>query len=174
MVPAVGRSRSAITRISVVLPQPEGPMKETKSSWAISRSTLDSACTSPSEVSKVSDTPRARTAKVAELFAGWARKLPGSGARIVLSTRNGSTDADAKAVLCQFGPDHLAIRGIDANMTDLHTNSAPNIWADAGTILGKTARRYGVNHQACGPQGNILTPSGDPFHTLSQARRLPG
>jgi hypothetical protein len=43
IVPAVGCSRSAMTRRNVVLPQPDGPMKETNSPLPIVRSTLDSA-----------------------------------------------------------------------------------------------------------------------------------
>src|SRR5262249_58261 len=65
-LPALGRSRSAMTRNSVVLPQPDGPMKETNSPAAIARSTLLSASTLPSAVSKVSDTPRASTASAAD------------------------------------------------------------------------------------------------------------
>ena len=41
--PPVGRSRSAMTRSSVVLPQPDGPMNETNSPRFTSRSILDSA-----------------------------------------------------------------------------------------------------------------------------------
>jgi len=41
--PPVGCSRSAITRSSVVLPQPEGPMKLTKSPAFTVRFTADSA-----------------------------------------------------------------------------------------------------------------------------------
>src|ERR1700747_3086513 len=52
-VPDVGCCRSAITRSIVVLPQPEGPMKETKSPSATCRLTLESASTRPSAVSKV-------------------------------------------------------------------------------------------------------------------------
>src|SRR3954470_24138745 len=51
--PAVGCSRSAMTRSSVVLPQPDGPMKETNSPCPISRLTSLSATTSPSLVWKV-------------------------------------------------------------------------------------------------------------------------
>ena len=57
-VPAVGCCRSAITRSIVVLPQPEGPMKETNSPSAICRPTFDSASTLPSAVSNVSETLR--------------------------------------------------------------------------------------------------------------------
>jgi hypothetical protein len=53
MVPPVGLSRSAITRRKVVLPQPDGPMKETNSPLWMSRLTSDSACTGPSLVWKV-------------------------------------------------------------------------------------------------------------------------
>ena len=51
-----------MTRSSVVLPQPDGPMNETNSPAAICRSTLASASTAPSAVAKVSDTPFASTA----------------------------------------------------------------------------------------------------------------
>src|SRR5882757_10172416 len=46
----------------VVLPQPEGPMKETNSPSAICRLTFDSASTLPSAVSKVRETSRTSTA----------------------------------------------------------------------------------------------------------------
>ena len=49
--PALGCSRSAISRSSVVFPQPDGPMKETNSPSAIARFTPDSAATSPSAAS---------------------------------------------------------------------------------------------------------------------------
>src|SRR5580658_3531540 len=55
--PLVGVSRSATARKSVVLPQPDGPMKETNSPRAILRSTLLKAATGPSAVSKRSETP---------------------------------------------------------------------------------------------------------------------
>src|SRR3569833_1885309 len=54
LTPVVGRSRSAMTRRYVVLPQPEGPMKETYSPGSTSRLTSLSASTSPSLVAKVS------------------------------------------------------------------------------------------------------------------------
>ena len=59
IVPAVGVSRSAATRRNVVLPQPDGPMKLTKSPRPTLRSTSFSACTGPSAVSNVSPSPRA-------------------------------------------------------------------------------------------------------------------
>src|ERR1700676_50378 len=62
-VPDVGCCRSAIRRSIVVLPQPEGPMKETNSPSAISRLTFASASTLPSDVSNVSETLRTSTAK---------------------------------------------------------------------------------------------------------------
>ena len=43
IVPEVGFSRSAMTRRKVVLPQPDGPMKETNSPLPMVRSTSDSA-----------------------------------------------------------------------------------------------------------------------------------
>src|ERR1700722_4489358 len=55
MPPEVGVSRSAMTRSSVVLPQPEGPMKETNSPFATLRLALSRAWTALSPVSKVSD-----------------------------------------------------------------------------------------------------------------------
>ena len=57
MTPLVGFSRSATARRSVVLPQPDGPMKETNSPRLILRLTLLSACTGPSAVSKLSESP---------------------------------------------------------------------------------------------------------------------
>src|SRR5580704_10178655 len=47
----------------VVLPQPEGPMKETNSPSATCKDTFDSASTLPSDVSKVSETLRISTAR---------------------------------------------------------------------------------------------------------------
>ena len=47
----------------VVLPQPEGPMKETNSPSATCRLTLDKASTLPSAVSNVSETLRTSTAR---------------------------------------------------------------------------------------------------------------
>ena len=57
IAPLVGVSRSATARRSVVLPQPDGPMKETNSPRATFRLTLLSACTGPSAVSKRSESP---------------------------------------------------------------------------------------------------------------------
>src|ERR1700761_6174577 len=59
--PELGCCRSAITRSIVVLPQPEGPMKDTNSPSATARSTCDSASTRPSAVSKVSEISFAST-----------------------------------------------------------------------------------------------------------------
>src|ERR1700722_17315997 len=59
--PEVGCCKSAITRSIVVLPQPDGPMKETNSPSAICRSTLDKASTRPSAVSNVSEIAFAST-----------------------------------------------------------------------------------------------------------------
>src|SRR5688572_10660248 len=64
IVPDVGCSRSAITRRNVVLPQPEGPMKETNSPLLISRLTSVRATTSPSRVEKVRPSPLAETTVV--------------------------------------------------------------------------------------------------------------
>src|SRR5688572_19481274 len=64
IVPDVGCSRSAMTRRNVVLPQPEGPMKETNSPLAISRLTSVRATTSPSRVEKVRPSPLAETTVV--------------------------------------------------------------------------------------------------------------
>src|SRR5262245_43234817 len=59
MVPALDCSRSAMTLRSVVLPQPEGPMSETKSPSFTVRLTSESAKTGPSAVAKVRLSPRA-------------------------------------------------------------------------------------------------------------------
>src|ERR1700761_8251458 len=59
--PELGCCRSAITRSMVVLPQPDGPMKDTNSPSATARSTCDSASTRPSAVSKVSEISFAST-----------------------------------------------------------------------------------------------------------------
>ena len=57
-----------MTRSSVVLPQPEGPMKETNSPASIARSTSDSACTGPSAVSNTRDRPWISTTRAAGSF----------------------------------------------------------------------------------------------------------
>src|SRR4029077_9121647 len=62
-VPDVGCWRSAITRSIVVLPQPEGPMKETNSPSATCKLTLENASICPSAGSKVSETLRTSTAR---------------------------------------------------------------------------------------------------------------
>src|SRR5580698_4179246 len=61
--PEVGCCKSAITRSIVVLPQPDGPMKETNSPLAICKLTFDSASTLPSAVSNVSETLLTSTAR---------------------------------------------------------------------------------------------------------------
>ena len=61
IAPAVGFSRSAMTRRNVVLPQPDGPMKDTNSPLRMVRSTSDSALTGPSLVWKVSPSFSAET-----------------------------------------------------------------------------------------------------------------
>ena len=71
IVPEVGFSRSAITRRNVVLPQPDGPMKETNSPLRIVRSTSDSALTGPSLVWKV------RLSLLAETTAGEVSVISG-------------------------------------------------------------------------------------------------
>src|SRR5690606_26525890 len=58
MVPVVGSIRSAMRRISVVLPQPDGPISETKSPWRTSRSASWSATCSPFPTVKTLLTPR--------------------------------------------------------------------------------------------------------------------
>ncbi|BDZ64380.1 hypothetical protein GCM10025877_13180 [Agromyces mangrovi Wang et al. 2018] len=63
-VPALGSSRSAMRRMSVDLPQPDGPMRETNSPAATSRSMPWRACTTPDRVSNVLSTPVTRTAAV--------------------------------------------------------------------------------------------------------------
>src|ERR1700681_1781504 len=57
MLPPLGVSRSAMMRISVVLPQPEGPMSETNSPRPIDKSMSARACTGVSPVEKVRDNP---------------------------------------------------------------------------------------------------------------------
>ncbi len=105
----VGCSRSAITRISVVLPQPDGPMNETKSPSLICRLTLASASTAPSRDWKVSETPRASTVSAAALAA---RGAPVAGCDGVM--RSAAWVAvggeDASATLCSVGPGRLATR----------------------------------------------------------------
>src|SRR5271156_1067367 len=98
MVPALGCSRSAMTRSKVVLPQPDGPMKETNSPAAICRSILDSASTWPSDVSKVRDTPFASTASAGR-SAGRLVSVPElMGVCIDLVARTSPFGADLRAV----------------------------------------------------------------------------
>ena len=63
MTPLVGVSRSAIARSSVVLPQPEGPMKETNSPRSTLRLMPLSACTGPSRGLEASATDRRRRSR---------------------------------------------------------------------------------------------------------------
>src|SRR5690606_2102094 len=58
MSPDVGSTRSATRRIRVVLPQPEGPMRLTKSPWATSRFASSSATASPLPTRKTMPTSR--------------------------------------------------------------------------------------------------------------------
>src|SRR4051794_19923338 len=58
MAPSVGCARSAMTRSSVVLPQPDGPMKETNSPRLTDRSMSESAKTGVSAAWKTSDSLR--------------------------------------------------------------------------------------------------------------------
>ena len=95
-------------RNSVVLPQPDGPMNDTKSPSLICRSTLASASTAPSPVWKVSETPRAST-----VSAGAAAALASLVAvcGVTRSTvRMGTFGEDPSATLCSVGPGRLAAR----------------------------------------------------------------
>src|SRR5665213_475433 len=80
IVPAVGCSRSAITRKNVVLPQPDGPMNETNSPLLISSVTSESALTGPSLVVKVRESPCAETTLAAALVVG---AVTGMGSSVV-------------------------------------------------------------------------------------------
>ena len=81
--PVVAVSRSAMRRSSVDLPHPDGPMSETNSPAATSRSTPVSATTSPSLVGKVLPTPVALTASRHSVRS--CRRL--SSAVVLLSAR---------------------------------------------------------------------------------------
>ena len=73
-------------RSKVVLPQPEGPMNETKSPASICRSTFDNASTLPSEVSKVSESPCASIASGAGMAASLSTNPIGSDVCMALLT----------------------------------------------------------------------------------------
>src|SRR5580704_8735216 len=170
MVPAVGRSRSAMTRSSVVLPQPDGPMKETKSPSAISRSTFDSASTSPSAVWKVSDMPRALTASA----PGMVTRVGWSGARMGSTTCNGVASAGPDALPRPSARNGIALRGVIEKYWQRPARKPRPIFAHAERILGKP------NHEDSRPGSHlagrvdiILTRPGDLFHTLRRVAPHP-
>src|SRR6266567_2346532 len=68
--PLDGCCRSAITRNIVVLPHPDGPIKDTNSPSATCRLTSESASTRPSAVSKVSEIFWASTTSRFEAASG--------------------------------------------------------------------------------------------------------
>src|SRR5258708_39767602 len=69
--------RSAMTRNIVVLPHPDGPIKDTNSRSAICRLTLESASTRPSAVSKVSEMFCASTTRRPGAEAGEGAEVTG-------------------------------------------------------------------------------------------------
>src|SRR5579871_4840324 len=83
--PAVGASRSATALSSVVLPHPEGPMKETNSPRPTSRLTSLSARTGPSRVSKRSDTPLTPIATSGAAVLSAASRTGDSGGATAIS-----------------------------------------------------------------------------------------
>src|SRR5690606_15451519 len=101
MVPAVGLSRSAMTLSRVVLPHPEGPMKETNSPFPMARSTFDSAWTGPSLVWNARPRP---LASMTDSVAGF-KLAPASAERWALEIWVSNT--------CRrnTSPFHLARRG---------------------------------------------------------------
>ena len=66
----VGAVRSPISRRSVDLPQPDGPMSETNSPWRMVRSTASSAVTEAPVVAKTLPTPLTWTTGAASSAAG--------------------------------------------------------------------------------------------------------
>src|SRR3954469_19943303 len=95
ILPAVGRSRSAITRSSVVLPQPDGPIRETKSPSLMSRSMSSSATTGPSAVAKVSD--NRRTSITAACVAAAAVPTPAATSFMAATMAQGNITGQAAA-----------------------------------------------------------------------------
>ena len=66
MSPAVGSSRSAMSRSSVDLPHPDGPMSETNSpSCTVSSMPVSAVTVAPFAPVKIRSTPRTTTASVA-------------------------------------------------------------------------------------------------------------
>src|SRR5579872_5274681 len=103
-VPEVGCCKSAITRNIVVLPQPDGPIKETNSPSATCRSTLESASTWPSAVSKVSEIAFAST--TSRLDAGTVditSALLTEAGRYILSLGEGAVDETLTTEMFWFG-----------------------------------------------------------------------
>src|ERR1700737_1823334 len=80
-VPLDGCWRSAITRNIVVLPQPDGPIKETNSPSAICRLTSESASTRPSAVSNVSEMFCASTTSRTDEGSGEGEEVELTGER---------------------------------------------------------------------------------------------
>src|SRR5690348_4673121 len=119
IVPEVGFSKSAMTRRNVVLPQPDGPMKETNSPLATSRLISASALTGPSLVSKVRLSRRAETT-VAPLD-------------IVAASRPTSLALAAAALTL-----------IDQGSTSMPTSTSPTcrLLRAEGTFEGKQGFRY--------------------------------
>src|SRR5580693_9730595 len=159
-----------MTRSSVVLPQPDGPMKETKSPSAISRSTFDSASTSPSAVWKVSEMPWALTASAAGLVT-W---VGSSGARMGSTTCNGVASAGPDAPLRPSARNDIALRRVIEKYWQTQVRKPRPIFTHAERILGKP------NHEDSRPgsylpdRADIILPQArDPFHTCAEPRRTP-
>src|SRR5271157_1645901 len=95
IAPLFGVSRSATARRSVVLPQPDGPMREMNSPRATFRLMLLSASTGPSRVSKRSDTASMSIAASAEgTLATPSRTGDGAAATAIVELIPLSRDAE--------------------------------------------------------------------------------
>ena len=115
----VGCSRSAMTRSSVVLPQPDGPMRETKSpSRDLQVDVRRALGPRRRAVWKVSDTPRASTVNGPGAAAAWLAVGVCSWSVVACAQPGGSAvaDADANATLCSVGLGRVATRGPSPNI----------------------------------------------------------
>src|SRR3569832_471334 len=137
-VPEVGCCKSAITRSIVVLPQPDGPMKETNSPSATWRSTLDKASTRPSAVSNVSEIA----------FASTTSRLD-AGADDITSTlltddgRNGRSPGGG-AVCGSLTTEMLGFGDAISEVWQMRWPEARTMFAQPDRKLSRVAPRFGA------------------------------
>ncbi len=101
MVPAVGSSKPAMQRSSVVLPQPDGPSSEKNSPSRISAETPSSAVTSPNRFSTVQSSIRARGSLTAS--------PPGRPAAAARRRKNSAVISSAKDSSSRMNPSAITL-----------------------------------------------------------------